>query len=406
MRINFLPIVFIALLFAACSEKPTSFSVTNQSDGFLSAKSVVVKRSDLEAKFGQLKEQSLVYLVDENGDKILAQLDDTRGKGAWDELYAQVDLKTGQNRTFTLEWADEADFADVKYRTNIRFADINDASKELERAERLKTSDSETAENTFQFEGPGWENDVIGFRNYFDARNGMDIWGKVTSKMVLDKVGVKDAPTYHKMQEWGMDILKVGNSLGAGGIALISANKLYQVGPGAVGTYKLITEGPLRSIFELKFDRINIEGRLISVSHRITIEAGRPFYNNSVFVDDAGDAKLVTGIVNMQTNDVYYIPGTDVSYFFTHDKQAYFGEYLGMAIIVPNRQIEVFTAPDQGEGIIQTYYTVLDLVNQPIEYYFMAAWEVQNSIYSTFKGFENELKKQVDQIAAKIDVVI
>ena len=406
MRTNFLPIVLIALLFVACSEKPISFSVTNQSESSLSAKPIVVKRSDLEAKFGQLKEQRLVYLVDQKGEKILAQLDDTRGKGTWDELYAQVDLEAGQTLTFTLEWANEADFADVKYRTNIRFADMNDASKEFERADRLKNNDSETTEKIFQFEGPGWENDVIGFRNFFDARNGMDIWGKVTSEMVLDKVGVKNAPTYHEMQAWGMDILKVGNSLGAGSIALQSANQLYQVGPGAVGTYKLITEGPLRSTFELKFDRINIEGRLISVSHRITIEAGKPFYANSVFVDDAGDAKLVTGMVNMQTNDVYYIPGSDISYFFTHDKQSYLGEHLGMAIIVPNRQIEVFTTPDEGEGITQSYYTVMDLVNQPIEYYFMAGWEVQNPIYSTFEGFENELKQQVAQIAAQIDVVI
>jgi hypothetical protein len=405
MRINRLTLVFAVILLAACSKEKLSFSVTNPSDFDLPAKSVVIKRTALEAKYGELKEQTMVYLIDEAGEKILAQLDDTRGDGKWDELFAQVDISAKQTRTFTFGWGTAEDFANVKPRTNIRFADKNDPSKEFTRADRLKNSDTETTSTVFQFEGPGWENDVVGFRNYFDARNGFDIWGKTTTEMVLDGVGVVGAPSYHEMQEWGMDILKVGNSLGAGGIALQSAGNLYQIGPGAEGTYKLISEGPLRSVFELKFDRINIEGRLISVSHRISIEAGKPYYNSSVYVDDAGDAKLVAGMVNMQTNDVFYIPGDDVSYFFTHDNQGFNNEVLGMALIVPGRQVEVFTSPYSGEGIIQSYYTTFDISSQ-IDFSFMVGWELQNPVYSNFESFETEVEKQAQQIAAKVEVVI
>ncbi len=42
----------------------------------------------------------------------------------------------------------------------------------------------------YQMEGPAWENDLVGFRNYLDQRNGMDIFGKIESRMVLDSVGV------------------------------------------------------------------------------------------------------------------------------------------------------------------------------------------------------------------------
>ncbi|HPR59960.1 MAG TPA: DUF4861 domain-containing protein [Prolixibacteraceae bacterium] len=404
MKFRILSIVLLSLLFAACSQKQVVFNVSNKSDIDLIAKSIKVKRADLEAKFGELKEQKMAYLVDQNGVKFAAQLDDTRGDGKWDMLFAQVDLKAGQTATFTIDWLAD-DLLTMKPLTNIRFAEKSDASKELIRADRLKNSDTETTQTVFQFEGPGWENDVVGFRNYFDARNGIDIWGKTTSEMVLDGVGIEGAPSYHEIQDWGMDILKVGNSLGAGSIALQSAGKLYQIGPGAEGTYKQIVEGPLRSVLEFKFDRINIEGRLISVSHRICIEAGKPFYKSMVNVDDAGDAKLVAGIVNLHSNDVYYIPSENVSYFFTHDKQAYNGEMLGMAIIVPNRQIEVFTAPEEGEGITQTYYTTFDISSQ-IEFFFMAGWELQDPKYATFKGFEAELDKQAEQIAAKVEVVI
>ena len=405
MKLKLLSIIIVALVFAACSEKQQSFSVSNASDIDLTEKSIVIKRADLEAKYGELKEQALVFLVDEAGEKTLAQLDDTRGDGKWDELFTQLDLKAGETRSFSIEWGNHEDFANVKYRTNIRFADKNDPSKEFTHAERLTSSDSETSQATFQFEGPGWENDVVGFRNYFDARNGMDIWGKTTTEMVLDKVGLIGAPSYHEMQDWGMDNLKVGNSLGAGGIALLSAGQLYRVGPGSVGSYKLITEGPLRSMFEFQFDRINIAGRLISVQHRIAIEAGKPYYNNSVFVDDAGDAKLAPGIVNMDTEMVYTRSLDNVSYFYTHDNQGYDGEVLGMAIIAPVNNIVVETAPDSGDGVIQTYYTVFDIARQ-IEYYFMAGWELQDPVYSSLEGFEKELEKQAKQLVAKVKVEI
>lgn len=405
MKLKLLSAIVVALLFVGCSEKNQGFSVTNLSGIDLTAKSVVVSRSSLETKYGELKEQALVFLVDESGEKILAQLDDTRGYGKWDQLYAQVDLKAGETRNFTIEWGKAEDFNNVVYLTNIRFADKNDPSKEFTKADRLKTGETAITSTVFQFEGPGWENDVVGFRNYFDARNGIDIWGKKTNEMVLDQVGVTGAPSYHEMQEWGMDILKVGNSLGAGAIALESANELFRVGPGSEGTYNLLTEGPIRSIIEFGFDRINIYGRLISVKHRIAIEAGRPYYNSTVSVDDAGDARLVTGIVNIGSDEVYYIPGDDVSYFFTHGNQAYDGEMLGMAIIVPGKQIEVQTAPNEGKGIIQTFYTTFDIAS-PTEYYFMAGWEHQNAVYATFEGFEAAVGQQAQQIAAKVDVKI
>ena len=38
--------------------------------------------------------------------------------------------------------------------------------------------------------------------------------------MVLDEVGTDTAKNYHQLSDWGMDILKVGTSLGAGALAL------------------------------------------------------------------------------------------------------------------------------------------------------------------------------------------
>ena len=78
------------------------------------------------------------------------------------------------------------------------------------------------------YEGPGWESDKVGYRLYLDGRNVLDIFGKKTPGIVLPKVGRGE--DYHAMADWGMDILKVGNSLGAGGWGVFKAGKAVQVG--------------------------------------------------------------------------------------------------------------------------------------------------------------------------------
>jgi hypothetical protein len=74
-----------------------------------------------------------------------------------------------------------------------------------------------------------------------------------------------------------------------------------------------------------------------------------------VTVNGAAGMKFVTGIVNLETDSVYSNSGNGYAYMYTHDNQAFDGEKLGMAIIVPHNSIDVYTAPETGEGITQTY---------------------------------------------------
>lgn len=77
----------------------------------------------------------------------------------------------------------------------------------------------------YQTDGPSWENDKVGFRHYLDERNSKDVFGKKVSCMSPDSVGINQEgvteDNYHVMEEWGRDILAVGNSVGIGGIALM-----------------------------------------------------------------------------------------------------------------------------------------------------------------------------------------
>ncbi|MDA3880911.1 MAG: DUF4861 family protein [Prolixibacteraceae bacterium] len=406
MKYSVLIFTFVAILVSSCGEKKAQFTVENKSNTDLKARSIVLDRLDIVSKYGEMPEGAMAWLEDENGERVLAQLDDLDGDMIWDELFAQVNLKAGESKSFNLIFDDPSAFADVKFRTNIRFADINDASKEFAEAERLKSNNTEISQKYFQMEGPGWENDIVGFRNYFDARNGIDIYGKRTSEMVLDKCGLKGGSTYHELQPWGMDILKVGNSLGAGAIAIQTASGLHRVGPDSNGTFTNVKEGSLRSILELDFKNMDIDGKSVAIKHRISIEAGKPYYNSEVFIDGIENAQLATGIVNLDSDSVFTTTLDNMSAFYTYDNQAYEGEKLGLTVIVPQNTIEVVMAPEEGEGITQTFYTALDITKQPVEFYFMAGWEKQDKVYATQKGFEEKVNNEIKQLSAEIDVKI
>lgn len=400
--------LLVTALFFACSQKMPTITFTNESENALQEKPISISRADIEAHTGKVKDSQIVLLSPDEGKTfIVSQLDDLDGDSKWDELFTLIDFEPKGTVSFSLIVKDKAAAPNFKVRTNIRFADKKDPKKEFTSAVRLKNSDTETTQKYFQFEGPGWENDVVGFRNYFDARNGMDIWGKTTGTMILDQVGLAGGPTYHELQPWGMDILKVANSLGSGAIALKNGDELYRIGPDGKGTYQLVTEGVIRSVFDLKFEEIPYKGQNVDINHRIGIIAGKPWYKSEITVKGApAGTTVVTGIVNLETDTLHHNQGKGYAYMFTHDNQAFDGEKLGMAVFVPQNSIQTFAAPEVGEGITQTYYTTMEISDKPCIYYFMAGWEKQDPRWANIRTFEDGINENGKLAAAKVSYTI
>ncbi len=399
---SFLYLILVGASFIACSSANMEITISNHSDIKLSDKGIEYSRVQLEEQFGALPENEIPFLKDQ--EKLIpCQQEDLDGNGKWDNLFTLLNFEPNEVKTLELTFKNIDEAPAVKPRTNIRFADKNDKEKEFTENIRLKTNSTNITQRVFQMEGPAWENDVVAFRNYFDARNGNDIFGKITDEMVMDICGLKDGPTYHEMQPWGMDILKVGNSLGAGAIALETASGLHRIGPDCDGTYKLVEEGPLRSIFDFHYENVKVDGKTGSVTNRISIQAGKPYFKASVTVDGFDGAKLVTGIVNLHSEEVFSASTEQYSYMFTHDNQAYNEEKLGLAIISTQNTIVALATPEEGEGITQTFYTSFDLKEQPVQYYFMAGWELQDKNWADKETFEKGIKKEGLEMATVIE---
>jgi hypothetical protein len=142
-------------------------------------------------------------------------------------------------------------------------------------------------------EGPAWENDKVAFRLYFDTRNGKDIFAKRQPAMVMDTVGTNKNASYHALSDWGMDVLHVGRSLGAGSVAIAAKDAdgkdtLIRLGGPNVKKeiYHAIADGPVRAVFTIDYEW-EINGSLVSIKDETSIWGGQYFYETKLIIQGA-----------------------------------------------------------------------------------------------------------------------
>lgn len=279
------------------------------------------------------------------------------------------------------------------YKTNIRFATKTDGYVEKSSFVRLKTDKTEITSTQFQMEGPAWENENVAFRNYFDARNGMDIFGKRNARMVLDSVGIDE--DYHALQNWGMDILKVGNSLGAGAIALILNDSIYRMGVGAEGSFKVIEETPLSSSLEFNFKDWKVQDRTYNVSHIINIKAGTHYYEGTIEIEGLkGDELLATGIVDHGVGASTVAMNSFIT-LFTHGNQDVENKALGMAIAMESGSFYKMESADNYIGNVDNTHLILSKKNG-VKYKFFAGWRMQDKGFETKEYFDKVIRGELD----------
>lgn len=341
-------------------------------------------------------------------DTLVSQFMDFNKDGIPEEILVQTHLLSSEIQILTLKFVDQESYPEFPPRTNIRFASHENYREDIENAPRVQSTLTEITSGVYQMEGPGWENDKVGFRNYFDLRNGMDIFGKRTADMVLDGVGVKEKTekkgetyteeNYHSLNKWGMDVLKVGNSLGAGAIAILWKDSLYRVGDNGNGEYDFLYEGPLRSEFRFRFPDWKAGDEVFDLTHYVSISAGEYAYRSSVYLTaKEEDVKLVSGIVNKHSDELYTEQAGNSMILLTHDIQSENGAMLGMGLAVP---LEFYVSADStannGDGITETYYAAMDLErDEETKFWFYAFWETTDPAFGDREKVLEVIRKDI-----------
>ncbi|NIA52146.1 DUF4861 domain-containing protein [Massilia sp. TW-1] len=154
-----------------------------------------------------------------------------------------------------------------------------------------------------------WENDVIGHRTYGPAlaapappgsgkevleTSGLDIWFKRVDYPVVDRWYNKGHDHYHKDEGEGMDMYNVGRSRGAGGTGVWDGGHLAISGNYA--TWKVLANGPVRTVFELTYDAWDAAGTKVEEVKRFTVDAGHQLDQVDSTFTFAGPAALTVAV--------------------------------------------------------------------------------------------------------------
>ena len=187
----------------------------------------------------------------------------------------------------------------------------------------------------------GWENDRVAYRIYgHGGAVGYDLFNKSTSKLMLDwwyaseqdqemrSVSKKlhdrgyhdladqvyNAFCYHINHGQGMDCYTVGPTLGGGANALLNADGSLCM-PKCYQKYEILDNGPLRFTVKLTYPAIEYNGKKLTETRLITLDAGTSFCKATVSYDRLDtQAQIASGVVVHKQNPNAYVLNKEAGY--------------------------------------------------------------------------------------------
>ncbi|MDX1539013.1 glycoside hydrolase family 88 protein [Arsukibacterium sp.] len=348
---------------------------------------------------------NLVATLDDKA--IPSQLIDRSGDGQDDTLFVQLALAPASRKQLNINtdpllfsqqsWP-AATQAELSHKVGGEWQDARYTGGTFQNVTELTPPAQYTDHSEWiRYEGPGIESDKVGYRIYLDWRNGFDIFGKKTSELVLQNVGQDGYQSYHELADWGMDILKVGKSLGAGGYGYWDDKQVQLVSEVGRHNAKVIENGPLYSALQIQYQDWQIAGKTINLTADLSMTAGSRLVNTRLKLTEPLD-NLAIGLVRLPDTKLLQgdldIPGHSWTYLATWGNQSLSApdSKLGVAVLFKRGQLLEQTEDNN------SHVAVMRPAGNELEYYFLAAWDGEPGGISSEAEFVRYLQQQVEQL--------
>lgn len=238
-----------------------------------------------------------------------------------------------------------------------------------------------------RFDDFAWENDRIAFRIYGKALEkvpgqmayGQDVWAKRTPELVINKW--YKTGDYHVDHGEGLDFYEVGFSLGAGSSAPYVNDSIYY--SRNFRTYKVLDNGPLRSTFQVGYNAWKVDGKMVSETKTISLDAGSQLnrVEAKYSFKGVGSLPIAIGIVKRKANGAMLLNEMDgiMGYWEPrHGKDGTLG--IGSIVEAPILNMQVK---------LHHLLTTVDVSpSSPLVYYTGAAWDKAGRITDSKDWFE------------------
>jgi len=366
-----LTLFLISLISGAQTVASQTVLVTNKSDKTLRDYTVEVPLSGSRLTAGN-------YVVVSSENEIVPLEISTDLKGDQKAIFPVADIKPFSTTKYYLKKGNadkypKRTYAEIAHKIGGKFAGkVYEGGLSWVKPNYMRMPDNFTDHAYYiKYEGPGWESDKVAFRFYLDWRNGIDVFGKRTPGIVLPFVGTEDYEKYHHMADWGMDNMKVGNSLGLGSIAVWNGTKAVRVEKTDSVISLIPADGKIRSQVLTNYYGWQANGVKCNLKSLISIDAGSRASRMELSVDK-NLPNIATGIVKDKNAELIKPEKStgEWSYIATFGKQSLNNDMQGLTVFYRTKQLQKITEDELSHVI------VLQPENGTVEYYFMPTWEL------------------------------
>lgn len=329
-------------------------------------------------------------------------------KDGSDYLLAMIDFAPNQTKNITIKIADQASSHIKKY-TGLYLAERTDTQKvgsvykggPFISKTRTKLQANHTPQDAYyQFEGLGWESDKIAYRLYLDVRNKIDIFGKRTSGLILPEIGKTDfipnQESYQRLQDWGMDIFKVGPTVGLASLHYYKEGKPLPISNTDSAVCTLEHDGNLVSRAYMRYYGSKLDEQKNDIHWDIQIKAKSRLVKNHVETDK--DMIFCAGLPKHAGTQFLKseATGSKWQYIGIYGKQTLNNDNLGIALFYRAADLEELKEDELNQlAALKTDKGVLT-------YFFCAAWELEPDGIKTQTEFEKYLNETLNELNNKI----
>lgn len=391
-QIKLIVLLSVSLFLTACSSKDaTIVNVINPIDQNI--KDAVVE-TPIDSKL------QIFTLQSDNGEIPFQIIND----GEKRTLKFVTDLSAHETKKIKLEENLLQDVKQFKART---YAELSAKKDDVYYDKRFRGDKFETVsylkvpsihtdhDALFKYEGPGWESEKVGYRFYLDWRNATDIFGKKKNQLILDRVGTHDTvakdDSYHSMQDWGMDIFKVGNSLGIGSIGMWADGKVNMVSKTDSIICSIPYTGPIEAKIITDYYGWQVGITKYNLSSSISIAAGSRLTKCEINISNTAE-NIVTGLAKYDKTEL--IKSNNI------DGWNYLALYGNQTLVNDNDKlgIVVFYNTDQFIELLEdelSFIVKLRPEGGKVTYYFAAAWEQEENGIKNIDEFKKYLVETI-----------
>jgi hypothetical protein len=342
-----------------------------------------------------------------NNEKLAWQKIDKNGDGLIERLLIQCNLEPGEVKKIYVRLTnEEASNFPKKTQAELSIKEggewkkvVKENGKEqyvyeggiFKNVQNLRVPDKHTDHSFYiRYEGPGWESDKVAYRFYLDWRNGIDLFGKKTPEMVLQNVGQDGFESYHAESDWGMDILKVGNSLGIGTFGFWDGKKALRVATTDSIFCQIVMNGNLKSEIKTHYFGWKDSGHAVNLTSDLSIRAGSRLTKVHLTLSDSL-ANMCTGLVKLEGGELINYNSNEKgwSYLATYGKQSLNNDNLGMVIFYRENDLIQLTSDSE------SHVVVLKPEDKQVFYYLGAVWEKDTDGIKTKEAFVDFLNKTI-----------